>query len=145
MASSYPILAPHETLLSILCVFYYLDGEPPRSIRISKDICLPNIYIYGCMLFFIGAGFIDELRHGCLQPVTPHSELSLKGLRLCSCLKPLVALALHSQELKPFLNAVPIFREGKTGAIKAYVALGGITSVTLLGFAYHLYMGWFCL
>jgi amino acid transporter len=140
MASSYRILAGHETLLSIMCVFVILLVNLRGVSESAQVFAYPTFIFMGCMLFLIGAGFVDEFHHGFVQPATPPFGTIPQGLTLMLVLKAFSSACSSLTGIETISNAVPIFREGKNGAIKAYVALGVITGVTLLGFAYHLYV-----
>ncbi|TDY50637.1 amino acid/polyamine/organocation transporter (APC superfamily) [Alicyclobacillus sacchari] len=140
MASSYPVLAGHETELSILCVIVILFVNLRGVSESSKVFAYPTFVFMGCMLFLIGAGFDDEVHHGFVQPVTPPFGTIPEGLTLMLLLKAFSSACSALTGVETISNAVPIFRDGKNGAIKAYIALGVITGITLLGFAYHLYV-----
>ncbi|QSO52895.1 APC family permease [Alicyclobacillus curvatus] len=140
MASSYPILASHEVLLSLLCVFIILLVNLRGVSESARIFAFPTLIFMGLMLFFIGRGFINEFHHGFVQPSTPSFGTIPRGLTAMLLLKAFSSASSSVTGLETISNAVPIFREGKSGAIKAYMALGTITGVTLLGFAYHLYV-----
>ena len=140
MASSYPILAPHEILLSILCVFIILLVNLRGVSESARVFALPTLIFMGLMLIFIGRGFVNEVHHGFVQPVTPPFGTLPQGLTAMLLLKAFSSACSSLTGIETISNSVPIFREGKSGAIKAYIALGTITGVTLLGFAYHLYV-----
>ncbi|MCF8564554.1 APC family permease [Alicyclobacillus tolerans] len=139
MASSYPILAPHEVLLSLLCVFIILLVNLRGVSESARIFAFPTLFFMGLMLFFIGRGFVNEFHHGFVQPVTPPFGALPQGLTAMLLLKAFSSACSSLTGIETISNSVPIFREGKSGAIKAYIALGTITGVTLLGFAYHLY------
>ncbi|WAH39558.1 APC family permease [Alicyclobacillus dauci] len=140
MASSYPVLSGHETLLSILCVFIILLINLRGVSESAKVFAYPTFIFMACMILLIVAGFIDELHHGFVQPVTPPFGTIPQGLTAMLMLRAFSSACSSLTGIETISNAVPIFREGKNGAIRAYIALGVITGVTLLGFAYHLYV-----
>jgi amino acid transporter len=140
MASSYPILSGHETLLSVVCVFIILLVNLRGVSESSKVFAYPTMIFAGCMLFLIGAGFVDETHHGFVQPVTPPFGTIPLGLSLMLLLRAFSSACSALTGIETISNGVPVFREGKTGAIKAYVVLGLVTAFTLLGFAYQLYV-----
>ncbi|GMA65296.1 APC family permease [Alicyclobacillus fastidiosus] len=140
MASSYPILVRHETLLSILCIFIILLINLRGVSESAKVFAYPTFIFMACMILLIVAGFVDEFRHGFVQPVTPPFGTIPQGLTTMLLLKAFSSACSSLTGIETISNAVPVFREGKNGAIKAYIALGTITGVTLLGFAYHLYV-----
>jgi len=140
LASSYPVLQGHETSLSLLCVLIILLVNLRGISESSKVFAYPTYVFMACMLLMIGVGFWDELRHGFVQPHTPPFGVVPQGLTLMLLLKAFSSACSALTGVETISNAVPIFREGKNGAIKAYIALGLVTGVTLLGFAYHLYV-----
>jgi amino acid transporter len=140
MASSYPVLIPYETPLSVLCVLVILLVNLRGVSEAGKVFSVPTFLFMACMLFLIGTGFVDELRHGFVQPGTPPFGVIPHGLTALLLLKAFSAACSSLTGIETISNAVPIFRESTRGAIKAYIALGFITGVTLLGFAYHLYV-----
>ncbi|WP_436663807.1 APC family permease [Alicyclobacillus acidoterrestris] len=140
MASSYPILAPHEVLLSVLCVFVILLVNLRGVSESARVFAFPTLIFMGLMLLFIGRGFVNEFHHGFIQPVTPPFGTIPQGLTAMLLLKAFSSACSALTGIETISNSVPVFREGKSGAIKAYIALGTITGVTLLGFAYHLYV-----
>lgn len=140
MASSYPVLAAHETSLSILCVVLILFVNLRGVSESAKVFSFPTFLFMFCMLTLIGVGFVNETRHGFVQHTTPVFGTAPAGLTVLLLLKAFSSACSSLTGIETISNAVPIFREGKQGAIKAYAALGTITGVTLLGFAYHLYV-----
>lgn len=140
MASSYPILSGHETSISVLCVFLILLVNLRGVSESAKVFAYPTFVFMACMLFLIGAGFIDELHHGFVQPATPPFGTVPQGLTTMLLLRAFSSACSALTGIETISNAVPIFRQGKAGAIKAYIVLGLVTGVTLLGFAYHLYV-----
>ncbi|WP_304459770.1 APC family permease, partial [Alicyclobacillus sendaiensis] len=140
LASSYPVLQGHETSLSLLCVLIILLVNLRGISESSKVFAYPTYVFMACMLLMIGVGFWNELHHGFVQPHTPPFGVVPQGLTLMLLLKAFSSACSALTGVETISNAVPIFREGKNGAIKAYIALGLVTGVTLLGFAYHLYV-----
>ncbi|WAH37541.1 APC family permease [Alicyclobacillus dauci] len=140
MASSYQFLAGHETLISILCVFMILLINLRGVSESAKVFAYPTFIFMGCMILLIVAGLIDELHYGFVQRVTPPFGTVPQGLTAMLLLRAFSSACSSLTGLETISNAVPVFREGKNGAIKAYITLGIITGVTLLGFAYHLYV-----
>ncbi|GMA62861.1 APC family permease [Alicyclobacillus fastidiosus] len=140
MASSYPVLVRHETSLSVLCVLIILFVNLRGVSESAKVFSAPTLFFMLCMLFLVGAGFVDEMHHGFVQPQTPPWGTVPQGLTLLLLLKAFSAACSSLTGIETISNAVPIFRESQTGAIKAYIALGLITAVTLLGFSYNLYV-----
>ncbi|GMA51031.1 hypothetical protein GCM10025857_23880 [Alicyclobacillus contaminans] len=140
MASSYRFLAGHETMISVLCVFIILLVNLRGVSESAQIFAYPTFLFMGCMLLLIAAGFMDEVHHGFVQAETPPFGTIPRGLTWMLLLKAFSSACSSLTGIETISNAVPIFREGKNGAIKAYAALGLITAVTLLGFAYHLYV-----
>ncbi|WP_223592155.1 APC family permease [Neobacillus bataviensis] len=141
VSSAYPVVAPYETVLAIFCVFILLIVNLRGVAESAKIFAWPTLGFMGCMLILIGFGFIDEVNHGFVQPATPHFGTVPDGLTLLLLLKAFSSACSALTGIETISNAVPIFREPQQkSAIKTYIALGTITSVTLLGFAYHLYV-----
>ncbi|MBX6354152.1 MAG: amino acid permease [Thermoflavifilum sp.] len=140
MASSYPQLIPYETSLSVLCVLIILLVNLRGVSEAGMVFSLPTFLFMACMLLLVVTGLADELQHGFVQTHTPPLGTVPRGLTLLLLLKAFSAACSSLTGIETISNAVPVFRESARGAIKAYVALGIITGVTLLGFAYHLYV-----
>lgn len=140
MASSYPILVAHETSLSVLCIVAILMINLRGVSESAKVFSFPTFLFMGLMLLLIISGFVNETQHGFVQRTTPPFGTFPEGLTALLLLKAFSAACSSLTGIETISNAVPIFRDQKTGAIKAYIALGAITGITLLGFAYHLYV-----
>lgn len=140
MASSYPALVHHEVLLAVLCIFVILMVNLRGVSESAKVFAYPTLIFIALMLVFVGAGLSDEFHHGFVQPSTPPFGTIPQGLTAMLLLKAFSSACSSLTGLETISNAVPIFREGKNGAIKAYVGLGTITGITLLGFAYNLFV-----
>ncbi|KUO97197.1 APC family permease [Ferroacidibacillus organovorans] len=141
MASAYPMLVPHETILSVACILLILVVNLRGVSESATIFAWPTFLFMFAMIFLIGTGFVQEFHHGFVQPVTPPFGTIPKELTSLLLLKSFSAACSSLTGIETISNAVPIFREPKTrGAIKAYIALGVITGVTLLGFSYHLYV-----
>nr|WP_310170231.1 APC family permease [Neobacillus niacini] len=141
VSSAYPVVLPYETVLAILCVFILLVVNLRGVAESAKIFAWPTLGFMGCMLLLIFFGFFDEFRHGFVQPETPKFGSAPQGLTVLLLLKAFSSACSALTGIETISNAVPIFREPQQkNAIKTYIALGTITSVTLLGFAYHLYV-----
>ncbi len=141
MGSAYPALVPHETLLSILCVLIILFVNLRGVSESASIFAWPTFFFMACMILLIATGFGDEVRHGFVQPTTPPFGTVPQALTTMLLLKAFSSACSAVTGIETISNSVPIFREPqKRGAIKAYVVLGLITGVTLLGFSYHLYV-----
>lgn len=141
VSSAYPVVLPFETVLAILCVFILLVVNLRGVAESAKIFAWPTLGFMGCMLLLIFFGFFDEFRHGFVQPETPKFGSAPQGLTVLLLLKAFSSACSALTGIETISNAVPIFREPQQkNAIKTYIALGTITSVTLLGFAYHLYV-----
>lgn len=140
MASAYPALLPHQATLSVLCVFIILVINLRGVSESATVFAWPTFVFMALMLILIGTGFVDELHHGFVQPTTPSFGTIPHGLTMLLILKAFSSACSSLTGLETISNAVPIFRDASKGAIKAYVVLGSITGVTLLGFAYHMYV-----
>ena len=141
VSSAYPVVAPYETVLAIFCVFILLVVNLRGLAESAKIFAWPTIGFMGCMLLLIFTGFFDEFQHGFVQHSTPSFGNVPKGLSVLLILKAFSSACSALTGIETISNAVPVFREPRQkNAIKTYIALGVITSVTLLGFAYHLYV-----
>lgn len=141
VASAYPIVTPYETVLAVLCVFLLLMVNLRGVAESAKIFAWPTFGFMACMLLLVFTGFFNETRHGFVQPSTPSFGTIPKGMTLLLILKAFSSACSALTGIETISNAVPIFREPRQkNAIKTYVALGTITAVTLLGFAYHLYV-----
>ncbi|MDQ0189404.1 APC family permease [Alicyclobacillus cycloheptanicus] len=139
MASSYPALTRFETTLSVACIVVILLVNLRGVSESAKVFSLPTLFFMVCMLFLIGVGFVHEARLGPSMPAAPPFGSVPRGLTVLLLLKAFSSACSSLTGIETISNAVPIFREGKNGALKAYAVLGAITSITLLGFAYLLY------
>jgi amino acid transporter len=141
IASAYPVVAPHQVTLSIACVLVILLVNLRGVSESATIFAWPTFAFMLCMLFMIGTGFVDELRHGFVQPQTPPFNTLPHGLTVLLLLKAFSSACSALTGIETISNAVPIFRAPQSaGAIKAYISLGVITGVTLIGFSYHLYV-----
>lgn len=141
VASAYPIVAPYETVLAVLCVFLLLMVNLRGIAESAKIFAWPTFGFMACMLILVFTGFFNETRHGFVQPSTPSFGTIPKGMTLLLILKAFSSACSAVTGIETISNAVPIFREPRQkNAIKTYIALGTITGVTLLGFAYHIYV-----
>jgi amino acid transporter len=140
MASAYPVLAPYATTLSILCVLIILIVNLRGVSESATIFAWPTFVFMLSMVTLIVTGFVDEMRHGFTQSTTPAFGTVPHGLSILLILKAFSSACSALTGIETISNAVPVFREGERGAIKAYIGLGVITGGTLLGFAYHLYV-----
>lgn len=141
VASAYPAVAPYETILALFCVFLLVLVNLRGVAESTVVFAWPTFLFMACMLFLILTGFLDEMRHGFIQPTTPPFGNFPQGLTTLLILKAFSSACSALTGIETISNAVPIFREPRQkSAIKTYIALGIITGITLLGFAYHLYV-----
>lgn len=141
VSSAYPAILPYETILAILCVFILLMVNLRGIAESAKIFAWPTIGFMVCMLILIGTGFIYEFRNGFVQHSTPSFGVIPKSMTAILLLKAFSSACSALTGIETISNAVPVFRKPEQkNAIKAYMALGGITTFTLLGFAYHLYV-----
>jgi amino acid transporter len=141
VSSAYPVVAPYETILAVLCVFLLLMVNLRGVAESAKIFAWPTFGFMACMIILVFTGFFNEARHGFVQPSTPSFGTIPKGITLLLILKAFSSACSALTGIETISNAVPIFREPRQkNAIKTYIALGTITAVTLLGFAYHLYV-----
>jgi amino acid transporter len=107
----------------------------------AKIFAWPTIGFAVCMLLLVCTGLFNEVNYGFVQPNTPPFGSVPNGLTILLILKAFSSACSALTGIETISNAVPIFREPQQkNAIKTYIALGTITSITLLGFAYHLYV-----
>lgn len=141
VASAYPIVAPYETILAILCILFLVIINLRGIAESAVIFAWPTFVFMGCMIFVILTGFLDEFRHGFVQATTPPFGTVPQGLTTLLVLKAFSSACSALTGIETISNAVPIFREPQQkSAIKTYIALGIVTAVTLLGFSYHLYV-----
>ncbi|MDP9729040.1 APC family permease [Alicyclobacillus tolerans] len=140
IASAYPILAPHVVGLSIACIIIILLVNLRGVSESASVFAWPTLFFMLCMVFLIGYGFIEGGPHGLVSKYTPPFGVFPKGLTLLLLLKAFSSACSSLTGIETISNSVPIFREPRTrGAIKAYIALGTITGITLIGFSSLLY------
>ena len=140
VSSAYPVVAPYETILAILCVVLLVLVNLRGVAESARVFAWPTFGFMICMLMLIFTGFFDELRHGFIQPSTPSFGTVPEGLTTLLVLKAFSSACSALTGIETISNAVPIFREPQQkNAIRTYIALGSITAVTLLGFSFHLY------
>ena len=141
MGSAYPIITPYETVIAVLCVFILLMVNLRGVAESAKIFAWPTFGFMACMLIIVFTGFFNETKHGFVQPSTPPFGTVPKGMTILLILRAFSSACSALTGIETISNAVPIFREPRQkNAIKTYIALGTITAVTLLGFAYHLYV-----
>lgn len=141
VSSAYPAVAPYETILAILCIFILLVVNLRGIAESAKIFAWPTIGFMACMMFLIVSGLFNEFKHGFVQPVTPPFGTVPKGITTLLLLKAFSSACSALTGIETISNAVPIFRKPQQkNAIKTYIALGLVTSITLLGFSYHLYV-----
>jgi amino acid transporter len=141
VTSAYPIITPYETVLAIFCVFILLVVNLRGVADSAKILAWPTLGFMVCMLLLVFTGFFNEIGHGFTQSRTPPFGTFPQGLSILLVLKAFSSACSALTGIETISNAVPVFREPEQkSAIKTYVALGIITSITLLGFAYHLYV-----
>jgi len=139
--SAYPSVAPHAVTLSILCILVILAVNLRGVAESATIFAWPTFVFMGCMILVVSVGFVNELHHGFIQPHTPSFGVFPKGLTTLLLLKAFSSSCSALTGIETISNAVPIFRDPQAkGAIKAYTALGIMTALTLIGFAYHLYV-----
>jgi Amino acid permease len=93
---------------------------------------------YGVLIL---VGIFNQFHQGFVQPTTPPFGLVPKGLSTLLILKAFSAACSSLTGIETISNSVTVFRDPSSkNAVKAYVALGLITGITLLGFSYELYV-----
>ncbi|MGD8190131.1 APC family permease [Brevibacillus ginsengisoli] len=141
IASAYPILAPYETVLALVSVVLLVVVNLRGVTESANVFAWPTLAFMACMILLIATGFKDEFTHGFVQPTTPPLGTISGSLTTLLILKAFSSACSALTGIETISNAVPIFREPQQkSAIKTYIALGTITGITLMGFAYHLYV-----
>jgi amino acid transporter len=141
IVSAYPMVGNYQTSLSVLCVIFILIVNLRGVSESATIFSWPNFLFIICMFVLIIAGFIDEFQHGFVQSSTPPFGTVPGNLTILIILKAFSSACSALTGIETISNAVPIFRDPPVkGAIKAYITMGLLTGVTLLGFAYHLYV-----
>jgi amino acid transporter len=141
VSSAYPAVRPFETTLAIGCVLLLVIINLRGVAESAVIFAWPTFLFMACMIVLILTGLFDEMRHGFVQHSTPVFGTFPQGLTTLLMLKAFSSACSALTGIETISNAVPIFREPKQkSAIKTYIALGTITGITLLGFAYHLYV-----
>ncbi|MCL6574953.1 APC family permease [Kyrpidia sp.] len=141
VSSAYPQVIPYETTLSILCILIILLVNLRGVAESASIFAWPTILFMISMMTLIFAGFVNEAHHGFHQAVTPPLGVLPAGLTLLLALKAFSSASSALTGIETISNSVPVFREPhQKNAIKAYIGLGVITGITLLGFAWHLYV-----
>jgi amino acid transporter len=141
IASAYPAVAPYETSLSLACVFVILLVNLRGVSESASIFAWPTLVFMLGMIFMIFTGFFEEMRHGFIQPSTPPFGTVPEGLTILLVLKAFSSACSALTGVETISNAVPVFREPQQkNSIRAYVTLGLVTGVTLMGFSYQLYV-----
>lgn len=141
IASAYPAVSPYRTTLALICILALVIINMRGVADAASLLAWPTFLFMASMLALIFFGFADEMRHGFVQAATPAFGTVPKDLTVLLILKAFSSTCSALTGIETISNSVPIFREPKQkNAIKTYVALGIIEGVTLLGYAYHLYV-----
>ncbi|MCZ8513564.1 APC family permease [Paenibacillus filicis] len=141
IVSAYPIVGHYQTSLSVFCVIFILIVNLRGLSESATIFAWPNFLFIICMIILIIAGFNDEFQHGFIQSMTPPLGTVPTNLTILIILKAFSSACSALTGIETISNAVPIFRDPPVkGAIKAYITMGLLTGVTLIGFAYHLYV-----
>lgn len=141
IVSAYQVLKPFETVLAILCVFLLVIVNLRGVAESAKILAWPTIGFMVCMLVIIFSGFLDEFQHGFIRSSTPEIGSLPKELSTLLLLKAFSSACSALTGIETISNSVPVFRKPQQrNAIKAYIALGVITGITLMGFSFHLFV-----
>nr|WP_322348837.1 APC family permease [Paenibacillus albus] len=141
VASAYPVIKPYSSSLAICCVLLLVIVNLRGVAESATIFAWPTFVFMACMILIICTGFIDELSHGFVQPSTPTFGEIPGGITILLILKAFSSACSALTGIETISNAVPVFREPRQrSAIKTYIALGSVTAVTLIGYAYHLYV-----
>lgn len=141
LVSAYTLLMPYETVLAILCVVLLVMVNLRGMAESAKIFAWPTLGFMACMLILIMAGFMDEFHNGFIKPETPRFGVIPGGLSTLLILKAFSSACSALTGIETISNSVPVFRTPQQkNAIKTYIALGVITSITLIGIAWHMYV-----
>lgn len=141
VSSAYPAVAPYETELAITVVFLLLVMNLRGVAESARIFAYPTLGFMLCMILLIFTGLFEGFKDGFIQNSTPSFGTVPQGLSTLLILKAFSSACSALTGIETISNSVPIFREPQQrSAIKTYIALGIITSLTLLGFAYLLYV-----
>jgi amino acid transporter len=141
VVSAYPALIPYETVLAVVCVLLLVIVNLRGVAESARILAWPTLGFMVCMLIIIGTGFIDELQNGFIKDSTPPIGTMPEGLSTLLVLKAFSSACSALTGIETISNSVPVFREPqRRNAIKTYIALGVVTTITLLGFSYHLFV-----
>jgi amino acid transporter len=141
VASAYPVIAPHATTISVLCVIVILIVNLRGISESASVFAWPTLFFMISMGMLILTGIFNQFQHEFVQPTTPPFGVIPKGLTTLLILKAFSAACSSLTGIETISNSVPVFRDPATkNAVKAYVTLGLITGATLLGFSYELYV-----
>ncbi|MEH7110675.1 APC family permease, partial [Bacillus sp. JJ1764] len=141
VSSAYPAVAPVETELAIFCVFILLVMNLRGVAESAKVFAWPTIAFMVCMIILIFTGLYDGWKNGFVQSTTPSFGTIPDGITTLLVLKAFSSACSALTGIETISNAVPVFRiPQQRNAIKTYIALGTITSFTLTGFVYLLYI-----
>jgi amino acid transporter len=141
VASAYPVIAPYRTSLAILAVLLLVIINLRGVAEATSVFAWPTFLFMGSMFLIIIAGFFNEAQSGFVQNETPPFGTVPGSLTLLLVLRAFSSACSALTGIETISNAVPIFREPQQpNAIKAYIIMACTTGVTLLGYAFHLYV-----
>ncbi|TVY09235.1 APC family permease [Paenibacillus cremeus] len=141
VSSAYPAVGPYETIVAIVCVCLLVIINLRGVAESAKIFAWPTFLFMACMLLLIVVGLTNEASYGFVQPATPPIGQFPPGVTVLLLLKAFSSACSALTGIETISNAVPVFREPQQkSAIKTYIALGVVTAITLMGFAYHLYV-----
>lgn len=141
IASAYPQMAPYRTTLALICILVLVLINLRGVAEAANVLAWPTFFFMACMIGLILSGFVGEIRLGFVQAATPSFGTVPKDLTTLLMLKAFSSACSALTGIETISNSVPLFRRPKQrNAIKTYVALGILEGVTLLGFAYLLYV-----
>lgn len=141
IASAYPAMAPEATILAVVCVLGMLLINLRGVGEAARIFAWPTLLFMIVMIFLVITGFFHQFQAGYTPPPTEPFGKIPQGLTTLMLLGAFSGACASLTGIETIANAVPVFREpGSKNAVKAYIALGVITGVTLLGFAYQLYV-----
>ncbi|CAM3142486.1 APC family permease [Sporolactobacillus spathodeae] len=141
IASAFPTINPYRTTIALVCVLVLLLLNLRGASEAAKILAWPTFLFMACMLAVIVSGFFNELKFGFIQAATPSFATVPKDLSTLLVLKAFSSSCSALTGIETISNSVPLFRKPKQkNAIKTYLALGLLESVTLLGIAWLFYV-----
>ncbi|MBE3556881.1 MAG: APC family permease [Firmicutes bacterium] len=141
VVSAYPMLAPFHVLLSVVSIVLILVVNLRGVSDSARLFAWPTLLFIITMLVLVGTGIVDVGHHGVFQQQTPPFGTMPHALTVLLLLKAFSSACSALTGLETISNSVPIFRHPQAeNAVRAYITLGVVTAITLLGFSFLLWV-----